>query len=216
MRIAIIGAGNLGGALGRRWADRGHEVVYGVRDPSEGAAAVKGGLTHGARVASLADAAAGAAVVILATPAGAVADAVASLGAALGSAIVVDATNPVGPGLRLLTGPDGESQAERTQALLRTSAPGARVVKSFNQTGANVVADPSAFTPRPMMAVAGDDADARRVVMALAEDLGFEGVDAGALPRARELERLAMLWIALSANPAAGLGRDFAVALARR
>jgi len=43
MRIAVLGAGNVGGTLGRRWADAGHDVAFGVRRPSDGAAAVKGG-----------------------------------------------------------------------------------------------------------------------------------------------------------------------------
>ncbi|MBK9976416.1 MAG: NAD(P)-binding domain-containing protein [Gemmatimonadetes bacterium] len=48
MRIAVIGSGNVGGTLGRRWATLGHDVVFGVRDPKRGAAAVKGGAGEGA------------------------------------------------------------------------------------------------------------------------------------------------------------------------
>jgi predicted dinucleotide-binding enzyme len=130
---------------------------------------------------------------------------------ALDGKVLVDATNPVGPGIRLATGPDGASQAERTQQLV----PRARVVKAFNQTGANNVAGPS-YDPRPVMFVAGDDADARRTAATLTTDLGFEPIEAGPLVRARELESLAILWIALSASPTTGLGREFVFTLARR
>ena len=61
---------------------------------------------------------------------------------------------------------------------------------------------------RPVMFVAGNHASACATGAALAGALGFEAVQAGALLRARELDRLAMLWIALSASPVAGLGRD--------
>src|ERR671935_102980 len=147
MRIAIIGAGNLGGALGRRWAAAGHDVTFGVREDG----GVKGGLPAGARTASVEGAAAGAEVVVLAVPAGAVADAVAAAGP-LGGKVVVDATNPIGPGLTLAAGPNGESAAERTQALV----PGAKVVKAFNQTGANNVANPAYGDSPPVMFYAGD------------------------------------------------------------
>jgi hypothetical protein len=213
MRIAIIGAGNLGAALGRGWSARGHEVVFGVRDPGEGAAAVKGGAPVGTEVAAVAAAARRADVVVLAVPAGAVTEAVRELGGATGAldgVIVIDATNPVGPGLRLTLGPNGESQGERTQALV----PRARVVKSFNQVGAENIAA-AAFAVRPVMFVAGDDAEARRTVARLADDLDLEAVDVGALTRARKLEHMAMLWIALSASPSSGLGRRFAFALVR-
>src|SRR5215212_2599951 len=113
MRVSVIGAGNVGGTLGRRWAERGHEVVFGVRRPAEGAAAVKGGgaLPAGARVAAPAEAVRGADVVLLATPWGAVPDALREAGAedgALDGVVLVDATNPIAAGLRVDTGPKGE------------------------------------------------------------------------------------------------------------
>jgi len=133
MRIAVIGAGNVGGTLGRRWAELGHEVAFGVRRPAEGDDAVKGGgeLPAGARVAAPAQAVRGADVVLLATPWGAVPDALREAGVergALDGVVLIDATNPLAAGLRLDVGPKGESGGERVQAL----APGARVVKAFN------------------------------------------------------------------------------------
>ena len=211
MRIAVIGAGNVGGTLGRRWAQRGHAVAFGVRDPSRGADAVKGGdaLPAGASVVTPEEAARGADAVVLATPWDAVPDALRELGPALDGAVLVDATNPLGPGLTLDVGPAGESGAERVQAL----APRARVVKAFNTTGFNNMADPVYGGEPTVMFYAGDDAEAKSAARALVAALGFDAVDVGPLARARELERLAVLWISLAFG---GLGRDIAFKLARR
>lgn len=231
MRIAVIGAGNVGGTLGRRWAELGHEVVFGVRDPGRGAAAVKGGdptrggeLPAGARLATPAEAVRGAdgwraEAVLLATPWEGARDAIAECGpGALDGLVLLDATNPLGPapggGLTLVEGPGGASAAEQVQGM----APGARVVKAFNTTGYDNMRDPVYGGAPTAMFYAGDDAEAKRSVQALAEGLGFEAVDAGPLVRARELERLAMLWISLAFGGAGvpGLGRDFAFRLVRR
>lgn len=126
--------------------------------------------------------------------------------------ILVDVTNPVvrgAGGLSLDVGPNGESAAERIAAM----APGARVVKAFNTTGANNMADPVYGGEPTLMLYAGDDADAKTTVRQLVTALGFDAVDAGPLSRSRELEHLALLWIALASG---GLGRNFAFKLARR
>jgi predicted dinucleotide-binding enzyme len=198
----------VGGGLARGWAACGYTVTLGVRDPS--ASSVKGGVPNGVRLSDVPTAVADANVVVLATPARVSADALAPVRALLAGRIVVDATNPLGAGLQLQTGPNGESHAE----LLQAQFPDVRLVKCFNQTGAGNM--PYAGGPaRPVMFVAGDDASACATVATLADALGFEAVQAGALIRARELERLAMLWIALSASATAGLGRNFVFTLQR-
>jgi predicted dinucleotide-binding enzyme len=111
MRIAILGAGNVGGSLGRRWADAGHDVRFGVRRPEAGADAVKGGRGGGkgealpsrCAVVAPAEAVREANVVVLATPWGAVGDALREAGAdsgALDGRPLLDATNPLKAGLR--------------------------------------------------------------------------------------------------------------------
>ena len=211
MQIAVIGAGSVGGTLGRRWAALGHEVAFGVRRPQEGAAAVKGGgaLPPRARVARVADAAYEADVVVLATPWSAVRDALGEVGD-LDGVPLVDTTNPIGAGFALDMGAHGESAAERIQAM----APRARVVKAFNTTGANNMANPMYGGAPTAMFVAGDDAVAKAVATDLASALGFETFDAGPLAKARELEHLASLWIHLAY--AGGLGREIAFRVVRR
>ena len=96
-------------------------------------------------------------------------------------------------------------------------APGARVVKAFNTYGWENFANPrypNAADLQPLMFLAGDDADAKRMVAGLATDIGFEPFDAGNLRAARELEPLAMLWIRRALSE--GRGPDFTWARLRR
>jgi 8-hydroxy-5-deazaflavin:NADPH oxidoreductase len=206
MRIAIVGAGNVGQALGKGWRQSGHEVSYAVREATTNK--VNALSADGARVVAMEAAAASADVVVLAVPWPAVHDALAALGA-LDGKILVDATNPLAAKLDLAVGFD--DSAGETVARL---APGARVVKAFNTTGAENMANARGFAMKPMMPVAGDDPVAKDVVRTLAEELGFEAVDAGPLAMSRQLEPLAVLWIKLAS--AQGFGRNFAFALARR
>ena len=206
MRIAIVGAGNVGQALGKGWRRAGHEVSYALRAATPNKVTALS--ADGSRVVGMDQAAAAADVLLLAVPWPAVEEAVSSLGPLAGK-ILVDATNPLTAKLELAVGFD--DSAGETVARL---APGARVVKAFNTTGAENMANARAFAVRPMMPVAGDDAAAKAAVRKLAEELGFDAVDAGPLAMSRHLEPLAMLWIKLAY--AQGFGRDFAFALARR
>jgi 8-hydroxy-5-deazaflavin:NADPH oxidoreductase len=218
MRIAIIGAGNVGGTLGRRWAQLGHDVAFGIRNPERGPAAVKGAgdFPPRARIVSPADAAKNVDAVLLATPWGAVGDALKEAGAehgALDGVVLIDATNPLAPGLKLDVGPDGMSGAERIQARV----PRARVVKAFNTTGFDNMQNPVYDGAPSVMLYAGDDAAAKSATRDLVAALGFDPVDAGPLARARELEHWAVLWISLAFGAGApGLGRNFAFRLVRR
>jgi predicted dinucleotide-binding enzyme len=208
MRIAIIGAGNVGAAVGRNWASHGHAVSFGLRDPAaEKYAALRG-------VGALrppAEAAAGAEAILLATPWPATEAAIAGLGDLSGK-IVLDATNPLGmlpTGLGLTIG-HRDSGGERVAAW----AKGASVFKTLNTTGAENMGDPAAYPAKPVMFVAGDDAARKPAVLGLVADLGFDPVDAGPLLNARLLEAHAMLWIDLALKR--GLGRGFAFAVTRR
>jgi hypothetical protein len=208
MSISIIGAGNVGMALGRAFAQRGETVVFGVPDPGKYAGQV-GSLGPRARVATTVDAVAASDVVILAVPYGALPSLAQSVPDWQGR-ILVDATNPLAPGLTGLTVGTTTSGAEELARL----AKGARVVKAFNTTGAENMADTSYPGGAPFMPVCGDDAEARRRVMALATLIGFDAVDLGPLSAARYLEPFAMTWIHLAIRQ--GYGRSFAFGMLRR
>jgi 8-hydroxy-5-deazaflavin:NADPH oxidoreductase len=107
-------------------------------------------------------------------------------------------------GLNLTVGFE-TSGAEKLQKI----AIGAKVVKSFNQTGFNVMASPN----HSMMFVCGDDAEANETVRNMAAEIDFDAVTIGALSKARLLEPLAMLWIHLSII--SDLKRNFAFSILR-
>jgi 8-hydroxy-5-deazaflavin:NADPH oxidoreductase len=209
MKIAVIGTGSVGGTLGRRWAELGHSVCFGVRDLSDAnAKALVGKIKGEARLASVRDAAQGAEIVVLATPYAANAAAIASAGDLAGK-ILLDVTNPIGANFSLAVG-HSTSGAEEAAKL----APGARVFKAMNQVGFEVMANPAFTAGKPVMFVAGDDVAGKKAVLDLVAALGFEAIDAGELSIARLLEPYAMLWIHLMARRK--LGRDFAFGLLRR
>jgi predicted dinucleotide-binding enzyme len=210
VKIGIIGAGNVGGTLGKAWAGKGHQVFYGVRRPQEDEIQKLLQATgSGARAGSPADAAAFGEVVLFATPWPATEAAVRSAGELTGK-IVIDCTNPLKADLSGLEIGQTTSGAEKVAAWAR----GAKVFKAFNTTGFNIMADPVINGTRTVMFVCGDDETAKPVVLRLASDLGFDAVDAGKLTQARLLEPWAMLWISLAFRGT--VGRDFGFALLRR
>jgi predicted dinucleotide-binding enzyme len=203
--IAVIGAGHVGSTLGRRFAEAGHRVTYGLRDPeSPKYAALTGPSTSRATVQ---DAVAAASVVLLATPWNATHDAILSAGDLTGK-VLIDATNPIGPGM-VLTHGTTDSGAEQVARW----APGAQVVKAFNTIGVEVMANPVFGGRHAALFYCGDDDAACAAVASLATDIGFEPVRLGMLVRARVLEPSALVWI--TATGALGT-REFALGLLRR
>jgi len=208
MSISIIGAGNVGMALGRAFTQRGESVVFGVPDPEKYRESVSA-LGDGAGVAGTTQAIAASDVVILAVPYAAL-PAIAQSVPDWQGKILIDATNPLAPGLSGLSLGTTTSGAEELAKLAR----GARVVKAFNTTGAENMADTRYPGGAPMMPLCSDDADARQRVATLATLIGFEAVDMGPLMAARYLEPFAMTWIHLALKQ--GYGRKFAFGMLRR
>ena len=207
MRIAILGAGNVGGALGKGWSQAGHAISYGVPNPAGGKYRPVAEAAGGASLGTVPEAARNADTIVLAVPFGAVGDALAACGDLAGR-VVIDATNPLrmGPnGLELSVGHTG-SGGEQVAALAR----GASVFKTLNQIGFQGMTRASAFPVPPVMFVAGDDEARKPMVLELVADLGFDAVDAGGIVQARLLEPMAALWIHMALNR--GIGRDKAFA----
>lgn len=189
MRLGIIGAGKVGGTLGRLFESQGHDVRFGVRDPDQQAA---GGLPRN-RSGSVADAASFGDVIVLAIPWGAVKDALAATGPLAGKT-VIDCINPLLPDLSGLALGTTTSAGEEIAKLL----PQARVVKCFNTLGQANFAHPLFGDQRASMFFAGDDAGAKLIVAELGNQLGFDMVDAGPLSQSRWLEAMAILWITMA------------------
>lgn len=185
--VAIIGTGNVGSALGQRFGELGHRIVYGSREPdsAENQALVAASGAD-ASVTTQRDAAQAADIVVLAVPWEIVEDLTRSLGD-LSGRIIIDPTNPrviATDGLRDYAF-DG-SNAERIQAV----APDAFVVKAFSTLGAETMLDPSIAGGPVSIPIVGDDPDAKRVVAELASGIGFEPVDVGPLRYAHVIEGL--------------------------
>ncbi|MEN8674528.1 NADPH-dependent F420 reductase [Nocardioides sp.] len=205
-RIAVIGGtGPQGKGLGYRFARHGHNVVLGSRaaekavpvaaEVTERLAGVEGaGEVTGA---ANADACAGADVVLLAIPYDGHDDLVATL--PLDDTIVVSCVNPLafdkqGPSGRVVDGGEG-SAAESAQRI----APGSRVVGAFHHVSAVTLWGEADFLDEEDILVVGDDTDAKQVVMELARSVtGRDGVDAGKLRLARQLEPLTAVLISIN------------------
>jgi Predicted dinucleotide-binding enzymes len=187
MRVAIIGKGNVGKALGPNIAAAGHEVVYGVRAPENPKYA--GG--DSIPLKKVREAVSDAEMVILAINWSALDDALAECGDMKGK-ILIDCINPYD--FRNDLAP--LVAADQSAATVIASKTAAKVVKAFNQVGAEVMAHARERRAKPLQFVASDDADAKATVIQLAKDIGFDARDAGGLNYARELEGMARLWIA--------------------
>lgn len=202
MQIAVLGAGKVGSTLGRRLAALGHRVAYAARTPDSASALAAVAATPGATAGAPAEVAAEADVVLLAVPWAAAPDALAGAGD-LDGRILVDATNPLGPGPSLVVAGD-DSGGEAVARL----APGARVVKAFNTVGTPVMDDPVVGGVPAFLPVCGD-AEPAGVVVELARALGFDAEVVGPLSAARLTEPFAALWITLAYQRGHGPGMAF-------
>jgi len=191
MKVAIIGAGNVGKALGTSIARAGHEVTITAKHPEHAQAAAR---DIGARTAETPAAAViDADVVILAVPyVSAVEEVTSQIRESIAGKTVIDVTNPMNPDYSGLA-TEGSSAAEEFQ----TRLPEANVVKAFNTIFATNQAHPS---PEIDGYVAGDDDKAKRQVISLVESIGFSALDVGALKAARYLEGMAVINIGLNAQ----------------
>jgi len=201
MKIIIIGTGTVGSNLGKGLAAKGHEIVFGTRDPqSDKMTNLLAEIGANASALSIAEAMAASDVIALAPPSAAVPDVIAQ-GGDLSGKILIDTTNRFAPDAKT-------SAAEEFAAL----AKGAHVVKAFNTIGAEHYLNPVIGGQAITMFICGDDANAKEIVGGLVAELGFDLVDAGPLGNAEHLESLARLWITLMRD---GMGRNMGFRLLR-
>ena len=198
MNITIIGTGNMARGIGTRALAGGNNLTLVGHEAGKAEALAAELQGAAAQDASIQVAAPGAAldgeVVVLAVPYPAVASIVAQYGDQLAGKIVVDITNPIDFTTMTPVVAPGTSGAEE---IAKAAPAGVKVVKAFNTTFAGtLVAGQVAEQPLDVL-IAGDDADAKATVSQLVESGGLRAIDAGALERARQLEALGLLHIAL-------------------
>lgn len=204
MNICVIGSGNVGGALARKWVEAGHNVLVGAKFPLSEKNLQLARQIGEDRFTSIASAASQSDVILIATPPTAVFDIINEMGDVTDKTII-DATNAV------RSKPDPydtvyHALADRT---------GGQVVKCFNSTGFENMLDPVYHGEKLDMFMAGDSEKAKQVARQLALDAGFGTCwDFGKAPQVQLLEQFALSWINLAIMQ--GHGRDIAFRVVRR
>lgn len=205
MNIAIIGTGNVGGALATKWAVSGHQIYLGVQDVNnfKGMELLNNPNTS---VQEIKEAVQKAEVLLIATPAIATVEVIKSLGDTTGK-IIIDAMNII-----MGKGPEGFSNT--SDAILANTST-KDVVKSFNTTGFNNMQQTNYSNVAIDMFMAGDSEKGKAVVEQLAKDAGFaECYDIGGNDKFQLMEQFAWFWINLAMFR--GQGREIGFKLLKR
>lgn len=199
--IAVIGGtGPQGKGLALRWAAAGHAMVLGSRAAERAEAAaeeIRARLTQASvRGAANADALDGADVVLLAVPYDGHDDLVADLADGLAGKVVISCVNPLGFDRDGPYGLDVERSAAEAAAAI---VPTARVVGAFHHVSAVSLWKHDGLLEHEDVLVCGDDDEAKAVAIGLARAVtGRDGVDAGRLRLARQLEPLTAVLISIN------------------
>jgi len=193
--VAVLGAGNIGATLAGKWAEAGHTVVIGTRDPNgEGVQARAERV--GASVATHADAVRNAEVVLFALPGGAMDEATAALAHELDGKVVIDATNTLG------------GQVMNSVGVITAHAPGAKVARAFNSLGWENFDQPDFGGVQADLLWCGPEGSAATLVEKLISDVGLRPVRVGGLDQLATVDAVASLWFALALGQ--GWGRQLA------
>lgn len=208
MKIGIIGAGDIGGTLGMRWRQKGHEIMFGVRNRKSQNVQKLIELDKNLKFGEIRETVVFGDVIVFAVPWTSVEETILIAGN-LTDKILIDPTNPLTPDLKGLA-LENISAAEKISNLTKS----AKVVKAFNMIGAKTLSNLIYDSQRADLFICGDDSHAKQIVRELAIDIGFDVIDVGPLVNARLLESLALLWIELAFRQQ--MGPNIAFKLLRR
>ena len=205
LSIAIIGTGNVGRALAKGWAKAGHRILLGVRDLSNFKGKDLLDAEGDISLHSISEAVAAAEVILISAPSKAAVSIANNLGDVSGK-VIIDAMNSV------FAKPEGYTTTTHAlEALTNTDA----IVKCFNTTGFENMADPAYGNLNADMFMAGESSKAKEVAKKLALDLGFaECYDFGGRSKYELIEQFAMAWINLAIMQ--GEGRNIAFKVLQR
>ena len=208
MKIGIIGAGDVGGTLGMRWRQKGHEIMFGIRNRQSQNVQKLIELDKNLEFGEIRETVAFGDVIVFAVPWTSVEETILIAGN-LTDKILIDPTNPLTPDLKGLA-LENTSAAEKMSNLANSR----RVVKAFNMIGVKTLSNLIYDSQRADLFICGDDSHAKQIVRELAIDIGFDVIDVGPLVNARLLESLALLWIELAFRQQ--MGPNIAFKLLRR
>jgi len=208
LKIGLLGTGRLGSTLGKIWAEKGHIIMFGSRDPQK-AKKLASTIGFSSTGGSYEEAAKFSDIIILAIPWSGAKEAIKTAGD-LNGKIIVDSTTTAAPHLGGPVIATTPSAAEKVAKW----AVGAKVIKAVHTIGVESLNKLQFGSVEASLFVCGDDFDAKAKTKQLGIDIGFDVIDAGQLKNARLIEPLAMLWIELAYNQ--GMGTDIAFKLLTR
>ena len=190
--VAVIGTGRMGGAIGPRFAETGHTVIYGTRDPSsENITALLETTGQTASAKSQNEAIAASDIIVLALPWSATERLIKANLETLDGKIIMDITNATLKALQ----PDAEGAVDSSAGvLIQQWAPKAKVVKAFNTVGYHIVADPAHANGPVIVPLVGYDERAKEDVAKIVQAMGFETMILGGIEQAHVLEGMASLY----------------------
>lgn len=197
LRIAILGAGNIGGTLGRKWVAAGHRVAFGVTNPDgERAQALRTELGTKVTIGPVADALTGTDVVVMALPGKVMDEVITKYATQLDGKIIIDTANRLGGG------------PMNSFATFQAHTPHASVSRAFNSLGWENFADPMFDGTQADLFYCGPDGDSREVVEQLITDVGLRPVRLGDVDQVGLVDSVGALWFALAFGQ--GKGRRLA------
>ena len=185
MKIAVLGTGNIGGSLGKKWAAAGHRVVFGTRDPGSPKLVALLATIPGAKADNLAGAIASAEVVLFALPSRAVPEAAAAHAKGLDGKILIDATNNFGAPV-----------INKVQTL-QASAPQAKIYRAFNSLGWEVFTNAAIAGVVADLFYTGPDGVVRKQVEELIAAVGLRPIWVGDNDLTAVVDAIGQLWVTL-------------------
>jgi predicted dinucleotide-binding enzyme len=186
LRIAVLGAGNIGGTLGRKWVVAGHKVAFGVTNPdSARAQKLRAELGNGVTIDLVAAALAASDVVVMALPGNAMDETIIKHAAQLDGRIIIDTANRMGGG------------PMNSFATFQTYTPQAQLYRAFNSLGWENFADPVFDGIQADLFYCGPDGDAREVAERMIADVGLRPIRLGDVEQVGLVDAVGSLWFAL-------------------
>src|SRR5947209_11617288 len=188
LTIAVLGAGNIGGTIGRKWVSAGYQVVFGVNDPNgKNAQALRGELGDRAKIGTVADAlGSNPDVVFIALPGGVIDAAIAQYASQLDGRIIIDAANRMG------------ATVMNSFAALGQYTPRARIYRAFNTYGYENFANPQFGGVQAHLFFCGPDGEPRTLVEQLIAAIGLRPVYLGGVEQVGIVDGIAGIWFALA------------------
>ncbi|SHE71725.1 hypothetical protein SAMN05444392_102506 [Seinonella peptonophila] len=199
MRIAVVGTGHMGGTIGRRWAEAGHQIMFGSRNPqSEKVKSLLQRIGKNAQVGTIKEAISFGEVILLAVLSEGVEQTLIQAGD-LDNKVLINCTIFF----------DGQSADEIVQKLAKN----ARVVRAFHTLTWEVVANPKFGSTNASVFLNSADAGAKKVVAQLIRDIDLDPIDVGTVENMKQIDgAIQNLWMVLSQQ----YGREFGIRVLRQ